>query len=130
MNSTKIHIKETYRKVETLGQGTNYKVYKVKWDSDQTNCFLKQVDISNQNDEEKNEIFRTAKIMGKFKHPNIVDFKESYKTKAGKIHIVVEYIEGCTLDKHLKKQKKYLTEDKILDLFTQLWLVIKYIKNK
>ncbi len=39
---------------------------------------------------------KEAKILEAFSHPNIVKFKEVYKTKKGKLCIVMEYADGIT----------------------------------
>jgi NIMA (never in mitosis gene a)-related kinase len=46
------------------------------------------------NDEEKRETFREAKIMEVLNHPNIIRFKEVYKTKRGQLCIVMDYADG------------------------------------
>jgi NIMA (never in mitosis gene a)-related kinase len=45
-------------------------------------------------EKEKNETIREAKILEALKHPNIVRFREVYKTKAGKLCIVMDYADG------------------------------------
>jgi len=45
-------------------------------------------------DEEKKETLKEAKILEALHHPNIVKFKEVYKTKKGKLCIVMEYADG------------------------------------
>ena len=62
-------------------------------------------------EEEKKETLDEAKIMEAFNHPNIVRFREVYKTKRGKLCIVMDYCDGGDLQQYLKKTKKYLDED-------------------
>ena len=45
-------------------------------------------------DEEKRETFREAKILEVLNHPNIIRFKEVYKTKRGQLCIVMDYADG------------------------------------
>ena len=42
-------------------------------------------------DDEKKETLKEAKILQALQHPNIVKFREVYKTKKGKLCIVMEY---------------------------------------
>ena len=72
------------------------------------------------NEEERKETLREAKILEVFNHPNIVRFREVYKTKKGKLCIVMDYADGGDLqskvkEKHLKKQQtgviEYFSED-------------------
>lgn len=62
-----------------------------------------------------------AKILEVLNHPNIVRFREVYKTKKGKLCIVMDFADGGDLQTKIKdraKQKKYMTETEVLDLFT------------
>jgi len=45
-------------------------------------------------DEEKRETFKEAKILEVLNHPNIIRFKEVYKTKMGQLCIVMDYADG------------------------------------
>lgn len=85
---------------------------------------IKKIDIAKMNEEEKRETFREAKILEVLNHPNIIRFKEVYKTKRGQLCIVMDYADG-NIDKDLrliggdlssmiKKQKEkggFFTED-------------------
>lgn len=48
-------------------------------------------------------------------HPNIIRFKEVYKTKKGQLCIVMDYADGGDLQKKIKEARdqgmSYLTED-------------------
>jgi len=43
---------------------------------------------------ERKDTFKEAKILEALKHPNIVRFKEVYKTKKGKLCIVMDFADG------------------------------------
>jgi len=45
-------------------------------------------------EEEKKETLKESKILEALNHPNIVKFKEVYKTKKGRLCIVMEYADG------------------------------------
>ena len=45
-------------------------------------------------EDEKRETFREAKILEVLNHPNIIRFKEVYKTKRGQLCIVMDYADG------------------------------------
>lgn len=45
-------------------------------------------------EEEKKETFRESKILEVLNHPNIIRFKEVYKTKKGQLCIVMDYADG------------------------------------
>jgi NIMA (never in mitosis gene a)-related kinase len=48
-------------------------------------------------EEEQRDAVREAKILEAFGHPNIVQFKEVYRTKRGKLCIVMEFAGGGDL---------------------------------
>lgn len=81
-------------------------------------------------EEEKKETLDEAKIMEHLTHPNIIHFREVYKTKRGKLCIVMDYADGGDLQKHLKNAKKYLKEDLILNWFTQICLAMKHVHDR
>ena len=49
------------------------------------------------NEEEKLEAFKEAKLMEVCNHPNIIRFQEVYKTKRGKLCIVMQYADDGDL---------------------------------
>jgi NIMA (never in mitosis gene a)-related kinase len=48
-------------------------------------------------EEEKKETLFEAKVLEVLSHPNIVHFREVYKTKKGKLCIVMDYADGGDL---------------------------------
>jgi len=121
---------EVYKKVKTLGEGSFGKAYLVECQSDKSKAVIKQIDITQMSEEEKKETLDEAKIMENLTHPNIIHFREVYKTKRGKLCIVMDYADGGDLQKYLKNTKKYLKEDLILDWFTQIWLAMKHVHDR
>ena len=55
---------------------------------------MKQIDISKMSDTEKKETVKEAKILEVLSHPNIVKFIEVFKTKNGKLCIVMDFADG------------------------------------
>jgi NIMA (never in mitosis gene a)-related kinase 1/4/5 len=81
---------------------------------------IKQIDIQQMSEEERKETLREAKILEVLSHPNIVRFREVYKTKKGKLCIVMDFADGGDLqsrikDKHKQRQQvgrlEYFPED-------------------
>ncbi|HKQ74631.1 MAG TPA: protein kinase [Blastocatellia bacterium] len=59
-------------------------------------------------DERVVELFeREAKLAGRLTHENIVDVKDAGHTDEGIAYIVMEWLEGCTLDDELFKQGRF-----------------------
>lgn len=88
---------ETYKKVKTLGVGSFGTAYLVECQSDKALAVIKQIDIQNMSEEERRETLREAKILEVLQHPNIVRFREVYKTKKGKLCIVMDFADGGDL---------------------------------
>jgi NIMA (never in mitosis gene a)-related kinase len=64
-------------------------------------------------------------------HPNIVTFREVYKTKKGHLCIVMDFADGGDLAKLISDQKgRYFSESQIMDWFTQICLGIKHVHDR
>ena len=85
---------ELYKRIKLLGEGSFGKAYLVECKSDQSLCVIKQIDLTQMNQQEKNETFKEARILEALRHPNIIRFREVYKTKKGKLCIVMDYADG------------------------------------
>jgi NIMA (never in mitosis gene a)-related kinase len=57
-------------------------------------------------EQEKRETLFEAKILEVLNHPNIVRFREVYKTKKGKLCIVMDYADGGDLQTLIKARAK------------------------
>ena len=88
---------EKYHNIKLLGEGNFGRAYLVEAESNKANYVIKELDILSKNPEEKQKILQEAKIMKSLAHPNIVSFKEVYKTKRDKLCIVMEYAGGKSL---------------------------------
>ena len=58
---------------------------------------IKKIDIAKMSEDEKRETFREAKILEVLNHPNIIRFKEVYKTKRGQLCIVMDFADGTII---------------------------------
>ena len=130
---------ETYKKKQTLGVGSFGTAYLVECQSNGSLAVIKQIDIAQMSEEERRETLNEAKILEVLNHPNIVRFREVYKTKKGKLCIVMDYADGGDLQSKIKERYKqkdrnnrmnYLTEDELLDWFTQICLAMKHCHDK
>jgi NIMA (never in mitosis gene a)-related kinase len=55
---------------------------------------MKQIDIGKMSESEKKETVKEAKILEVLSHPNVVKFIEVFKTKNGKLCIVMDFADG------------------------------------
>ena len=70
-------------------------------------------------EKEKTETLKEAQILEVLQHPNIVRFREVYKTKKGHLCIVMDFADGGDLAQLVADQKgRYFKESQILDWFT------------
>lgn len=94
-------------------------------------CVMKQIDIGKLSDTEKKEVLQEARLLEALRHPNIVRFIEVYKTKKGKLCIIMDYADGGDLADKVKEQKgRAFSEAQILDWFTQICLGMKHIHDR
>ena len=97
---------ETYKKLQTLGTGSFGTAYLVECQSNTEKAVIKQIDIQQMSEEERKETLREAKILEVLSHPNIVRFREVYKTKKGKLCIVMDFADGGDLQSRIKEKHK------------------------
>lgn len=53
-------------------------------------------------EDERKETIKEARILEALRHPNIVKFREVYKTKKGRLCIVMDYADGGDLSHKIK----------------------------
>jgi len=90
---------ELYKRLRLLGEGSYGKAYLVECVSDGSLCVIKQLDLSRMSEQEKKDTLKEAKILEALRHPNIVRFREVYKTKKGKLCIVMDYADGSVFQR-------------------------------
>ncbi|CAD8126151.1 unnamed protein product [Paramecium sonneborni] len=121
---------EVYKRIKLLGSGAYGKAYLAESIRDEQLCVIKQIDVSFMKQDEITQAYREAKIMSTLKHPNIINFREVYKTKKGKLCIVMDYADGGDLSQKIKQTQGSLSECQVLDWFTQLSLAVKYCHDR
>jgi NIMA (never in mitosis gene a)-related kinase 1/4/5 len=94
---------ENYQKQKLLGEGSFGKAYLVKRASDGLMCVMKMIDIHRMSEAEKKEVVQEARLLEALKHPNIVTFIEVYKTKKGKLCIIMDFADGGDLSDKVKQ---------------------------
>ena len=90
--------------------------------------------------EEKGKTLEEAKILEGLNHPNIVRFKEVYKTKQGKLCIVMDYADGVLIlflggdlsqkITEAKNKGTSIPEATVLNWFTQILLAMKHVHDR
>ena len=83
-----------YKRIKLLGEGSYGKAYLVECIQDSSKCVIKQINLFQLSEEEKRHTIDEARILESLNHPNIIRFREMYKTKSGKLCIVMDYADG------------------------------------
>ena len=83
--------------------------------------------------EQRQKLRQESAILMAMNHPNIVQFERAYKDKKDNWNIVMEFMDGGTLEEAIDSRKKrsiYFSEDEILDYFTQICLAVKHCHDR
>ena len=128
-------LKERYRILEQVGRGGFGAVYKA---ADTLFGYrlvavkeMGQSHLSPQEMAEAIEAFkREAHLLAGLQHPNIPAISD-YFGEAGRWYLVMDFIEGETLEEHLCKSRgRYLPVEKVLDIGIQLCIVLGYLHTR
>ncbi|XP_063776693.1 serine/threonine-protein kinase Nek1 isoform X2 [Pseudophryne corroboree] len=119
-----------YIQLRKIGEGSFGKAILVKAKEDGKQYVIKEINISKMSNKEREESRREVAVLANMKHPNIVQYKESFEEN-GCLYIVMDYCEGGDLFKRINTQKGVLfSEDQILDWFIQLCLALKHVHDR
>ena len=128
-------LKERYRILEPAGKGGFGAVYKA---ADTLFAYrlvavkeMGQSRLSPQELAEAIEAFkREAHLLAGLQHPNIPAIHD-YFGEAGHWYLVMDFIEGETLEEHLNKSRgKYLPVEEVLNIGIQLCTVLGYLHTR
>ena len=78
-------------------------------------------------------MIKEGKILEQLKHPNIIGYREVYKTKRGKLCIVMDLAAGGDLAskiKQMKLEKKRFDESQVVNWFSMLVIALKHIHER
>ncbi|XP_016055785.1 PREDICTED: serine/threonine-protein kinase Nek1 isoform X1 [Miniopterus natalensis] len=121
---------EKYARLQKIGEGSFGKAILVKSIEDGRQYVIKEINISRMSNKEREESRREVAVLANMKHPNIVQYRESFEEN-GSLYIVMDYCEGGDLFKRINAQKGILfQEDQILDWFVQICLALKHVHDR
>jgi WD40 repeat protein len=127
-------IKQRYHILAMVGQGGFGAVYKVA-DMQFGNRLLaiKEMSQSNLSPQElveaRDAFKREALLLASLTHPNLPRIYEQFN-ETGRWYLVMDFIEGETLEETLSKAGGKLAVDKVLDIGIQLCSVLSYLHNR
>lgn len=121
---------EKYVRLQKIGEGSFGKAILVKSTEDGRQYVIKEINISRMSSKEREESRREVAVLANMKHPNIVQYRESFEEN-GSLYIVMDYCEGGDLYKRINAQKGiFFQEDQILDWFVQICLALKHVHDR
>uniref|UniRef100_A0A5F9C9Y9 non-specific serine/threonine protein kinase n=1 Tax=Oryctolagus cuniculus TaxID=9986 RepID=A0A5F9C9Y9_RABIT len=121
---------EKYVRLRKIGEGSFGKAVLVKSTEDGRQYVIKEINISRMSSKEREESRREVAVLANMKHPNIVQYRESFEEN-GSLYIVMDYCEGGDLFKRINAQRGNLfQEDQILDWFVQICLALKHVHDR
>ena len=94
---------------------------------------IKRIKTTHLKEQERKEVRNESRILQALNHPNIIKFERAFKDRELNWNIVMEYADGGSLDKLIEQRKaanQPLSEDEILDMFTQICLAIKHVHDR
>ncbi len=129
-------LRERYLILEKLGQGGMAAVYKVKDTSVKRGESLRAIKEMSQGAlkeserEQAIENFHTeAELLKTLNHKNLPKFYDQFQEE-DRYYLVMEYIDGETLEDRLEREGKPLPESDVLDWAEQLCSVLTYLHER
>lgn len=119
-----------YRILELLGTGGMGAVYKVKHEMLDQIFAIKVLDKAASTEEKIIRRFdQEAKAAGALKHENLIGIHDYGVTDDGIIYIVMDYLEGTSLDNEIKRLGQ-IDEKRAIDIFAALCRGLSYAHGK
>ncbi|XP_045141995.1 serine/threonine-protein kinase Nek1 [Echinops telfairi] len=113
---------EKYVKQQKIGEGSFGKAILVKSKEDGRQYVIKEINISRMSSKEKEESRREVAVLANMKHPNIVQYRESFEESGP---------HGFSLCKQTATSFSLRAADRwILDWFVQICLALKHVHDR
>ena len=124
---------EDFQVVRPLGKGNFGAVYLVTSKLTNKLYAMKEIQTSKyKSQEEVNQVEKEIKLLENLRHPHVITYFNSFKQN-GNIYIIIEYINGGSLEdllmKNIKQQKK-IDEKTLWDLLIQSLSGLLYLHEK
>ena len=143
LHINEINVYDKYEFLKKIGKGSYGEVWLVipinssSIKSRTKQYILKRLDLhqssSNPSESDIENTEREAKLLSTLKHPNIVAYNESFRSRDGFLNIVMAYCEGGDLYTKLKEKKvnkELLTENQIMEWFIQICMALQVNKSE
>uniref|UniRef100_T1J4E5 non-specific serine/threonine protein kinase n=1 Tax=Strigamia maritima TaxID=126957 RepID=T1J4E5_STRMM len=122
---------DKYTVIRKIGQGSFGNVLLLRCKKTRQKHVLKIIYLHNLNDRDLRATHQEVHLLAFLDHPNIVSYKEAFKTKEGFLYIIMLYCEGGDMYSKIKNQKGiYFPEKQIIQWTIQLCLALQYLHDK
>jgi serine/threonine protein kinase len=131
-----------YEKIRVVGRGGHASALLCKRKRDSFLVVIKEVFYDNYTESEKESLINEIRLLSMMKHPNIISYLESFRISerdsemphdsvpVEKLLIIMEFADGGNLLDYIQKQKTFLAESDIWDIFVQILLAVHHMHNK
>jgi serine/threonine protein kinase len=122
-----------YVVMQTIGQGGMAAVYQARDTRKGTLCAIKEMSLSTVTSDERPQAIQNflaeAKILSRLNHPNLPVFTDFF-TEDARHFLVMEYIDGSTLEELLDRNGHPFSERRVLGWARQLCDVLEYLHSQ
>ncbi len=122
-----------YVVMQTIGQGGMAAVYQARDTRKGTLCAIKEMSLSTVSPDERPQAIQNflaeAKILSRLNHPNLPAFTDFF-TEDSRHFLVMEYIDGSTLEDLLERNGGPFSERRVLGWARQLCDVLEYLHSQ
>ena len=119
--------------MQTIGQGGMAAVYQARDTRKGTLCAIKEMSLSTVAPDERAQAIQNflaeAKILSRLNHPNLPAFTDFF-TEDARHYLVMEYIDGSTLEELLDRNGRPFSERRVLGWARQLCDVLEYLHSQ
>lgn len=91
---------------------------------------IKVINANMMNDFTRQLLQQEAENLSSLNHPNIVQFKNYHIDEKGNVYLIMEYVEGLSLDKYLRKETGLIVESRICPLFEPILDAVEYAHKR
>jgi serine/threonine protein kinase len=119
--------------MQTIGQGGMAAVYQARDTRKGTMCAIKEMSLSTVTTGERPQAIQNflaeARILSRLNHPNLPAFTDFF-TEDARHFLVMEYVDGNTLEDLLERQGRPFSERRVLGWARQLCDVLEYLHSQ
>eukprot|EP00727_Mastigamoeba_balamuthi_P011236 m51a1_g6735 putative protein serine threonine kinase (592) ;mRNA; f:212566-215004 len=125
---------DDYEEIKLIGRGSFGRALLCRRISDDRRVVVKQIDLSDMGEKEREEALNEARVMTSLRHPNIVEYFGHFE-RGGVLHIVMEHAAGGDLQSLIRARGKseparHFRERRILRWTSNIFLSGDYEEAK